>query len=102
MEISRIDRQYVDIDVTATRRDGTPAALTGVDVALLPVRVSPTSATTWTPAAYANGTATVLVAGPEAGGSGAIVVPLAGADLWVRVTDQPEVDAAKITRISVS
>lgn len=101
MDISRIERQYVDIDITATRRDGSPATLTGVDVALLPVRMPPTAATTWTAAAYANGTATVLVAGPDAAGSGAIIVPLGGADLWVRVTDNPEIDAAKITRINV-
>lgn len=101
MILNRIDRQYVDIPVTATLRNGAPATLTGVDVALLPRRVSPTAATTWIPAAYANGTATVLLAGPDADPAGALPVPLVGAELWIRVTDNPEVDAARVERIIV-
>jgi hypothetical protein len=101
VELSRIDRQYVDIDVAATLADGTPATLAGIDVALLPPRVSPTATTTWAPAAYASGTATVLLAGPDASSTDALVVPLGGADLWLRAVDNPEVTARRITRVSV-
>lgn len=102
MQLSRIDRQYVDIDVVATLADGAPAILTGVDVALLAPRAAPTDATTWTAAAYADPTATVLVAGPDADATGALVVPPTGADLWLRVVDDPEVTARRVTRISVT
>lgn len=100
--LSRIDRLYRDYDVAATLRDGGPATLTGVDVALLPPRTTPTAATAWTTATYAAGTATVLLAGPDAAGLGALVVPATGADLWVRVTDTPEVDAQRVERITVA
>lgn len=102
MILNRIDKQYVEIDVTATLANGDAAPLDGVDVALLAPRHTPTAATTWTAATYAAGTATVLLAGPEANPTGALVVPSGGADLWIRVTDEPEVDAARVERVSVS
>lgn len=101
MELARIDRKYARIPVTATLASGAAATITGVDVALLPPRTTPTATTTWTAATYASGVATVLLAGPDAAGSGALVVPASGADLWIRVTDTPEVDAEKIARIAV-
>lgn len=100
--LSRIDRLYRDYDVTATLRSGGPATLTGVDVALLPPRATPTVTTQWTAATYADGVATVLLAGPDATPTGALVVPSAGADLWIRVSDSPEVDASKVERITVT
>jgi hypothetical protein len=33
--------------------------------------------------------------------AGALVVPATGGDLWARVTDTPEVDAALVDRISL-
>lgn len=101
MDLNRIEVQYVDIDVTATLRDGTPAVLAGVSVTLVAPRARPTGTTTWTPAVYADGTATVLLAGPDATASGALTVPTGGADLWILVTDNPEKDAAKVGRITV-
>lgn len=101
MILNRIDRQYVDIDVTATLRNGQPATLTAVDVALIPPRTSPTAATVWTPASYANGTATVLLAGPDASPTDALPVPAAGADMWIRITDSPEIDAARVERVII-
>lgn len=102
MELSRIDCQYVDLEVTATLRDGTAATLTGVDVAILPYRTRPTAATAWTASTYAAGVATVLISGPDAGGvPNALVVPDGGGELWVRVVDAPEVDAARVAFISV-
>lgn len=102
MNVARVDRVYVDLQVTGALRDGTPAILTGVDVALLAPRTSPTAATTWTTADYADGTATVLLAGPDADPSAALVVPAAGCDLWIRITDSPEILTANVERITVS
>jgi uncharacterized Zn-binding protein involved in type VI secretion len=102
VEISHITRKYVDIAVKATTRDGKPAILTGVDAAVLPLSGTPDAATTWTPATYAAGVATVLIAGPAAAAAGALAVPDGGGDLWLRVTDTPEVDAARVQRITVA
>lgn len=102
MELSRIERQYVDITLTATLRDGSPATIAGVDVAILGRRATPTGATVWTPTDYADGTATVLLAGPDADPDGALVVPTGERDLWVRIIDTPEVDTARIERINVT
>lgn len=100
VELTRVSRLYVEIDVAATLPGGGSATITGVDVALLPVGSGPDASTAWTPATYAAGTATVLLAGPDAGGSGALVVA-SDADLWAKVTDSPEIDAAKVTRVTV-
>lgn len=100
--MSRVDRVYRVYDITATLPDGSPVTLTGVDVALLTPRSTPTAATTWTAATYVNGVATVLLAGPAADTTGALAVPTGGADLWIRVTDNPEVTATRVERITVS
>jgi hypothetical protein len=101
VELTRIERMYVDIQVTATLAGGGPATIAGVDVALVQPRTTPTSTTTWAPASYTTGTATVLLAGPDAAGSGALVVPADGADLWIRVSDTPEIDTARVGRVSI-
>lgn len=101
LTISRIDRVYRNYTITATEADGTAAVLAGVDVALLSPRATPTASTTWTAATYAAGVATVLLAGPDGSGSGALVVPAGGADLWIRITDDPEIDAEMVERIAV-
>jgi cytoskeletal protein RodZ len=102
LSLSRVDRIYRDYTVTATNTAGGAATVTGVDVALLPPRTSPTAATTWTATTYASGVARVLLAGPDAPGSGALVVPTDGADVWLRVSDSPEVDAERIERVVVT
>lgn len=101
MQLNRIDRKYAKVTVTATDADGDPTPLTAVDVALLPVGSTPKAATAWTASTYADGVATVLLAGPDADPTNALPVPAAGADLWIRVVDIPEVDAAKVGRIAV-
>lgn len=103
LDLTRVERLYRDYTVTATLKNGNPATVTGVDVALLAPRTSPTGSTSWTAATYASGTATVLLAGPDATSNpaGALVVPSGGADLWIKVTDSPEVDAALVERINV-
>lgn len=102
LALSRIDRLYRQYTVTATLAGGGAATLTGADVALLAPRTTPTSATVWVAASYATGVATVLLAGPDADPTGALVVPEGGADVWIRVTDTPEVDAEYVERISVT
>jgi hypothetical protein len=74
------------------------APIPGADVALLPVRTGPTAATVWTPTTYANGVATITLAGPEADSTGALVVT-GDADLWMRVTEAPHVQAVEVERI---
>jgi hypothetical protein len=101
MELPRSARLNVNIPVTATDAAGDPQVLTGIDVALLPPRTTPTSATTWTAATYAAGFATVLLAGPDADDTDALAVPVAGADLWVRVVDNPEVVVVRAGRVAV-
>lgn len=101
-DLSRVDLVYREYDVTATAADGNPATLDAVAVALLPPRTTPTAATTWTAGTYTGGVLTVLLAGPDASGAGALSVPAAGADLWVKVTDTPEIDAQRIERITVT
>lgn len=101
LTLSRVDRLYRDYTVTATLRDGSPATLAGVDVALLTPRGTPDADTSWTAADYTDGIAVVLLAGPDAAGNGALVVPADGADLWLRVTDSPEVQAVRVDRVTV-
>jgi len=100
VHLNRVDRKYANLTVTATDEDDLPVTLAGVDVALIPTRSNPTGATTWTPAAAVDGKWRVLLAGPDASPSGALVVATT-ADLWVRVTDSPEVDTAFVERITV-
>lgn len=98
--LSRIDRKSRAIDVAAKFPGVT---ITGATVALLPPlgnRGGPTAATVWAAATYANGVATVLLAGPDADSTGALVVS-GTADLWVKVASTPEVDAELVERITV-
>lgn len=101
VEISRIERRFQTIPVSAADEDGNAVTLTAVDVAALPPRTRPDVDTVWQAATYADGEATVLLAGPDADPDGALAVPAAGADLWLRVTDTPEVLTAKAGRIYV-
>lgn len=101
MDLTRISRKYAKVTVTATDATGAPITVAGVDVALLPPRGKPTAATAWTAATYADGVATVLLAGPDASPADALVVPADGANLWVRVVDTPEVDATNAGPIVV-
>lgn len=99
VKMSSIDRLHIAVAVTAKLADGTPATLAGVDVAVLPRSTVPTASTAWTASSYSNGTATVLVAGPAADQTSAIALPRDGGDLWIRITDAPEVQAAFVDQI---
>lgn len=102
MQLTRIERVTARVTVTAKLADGTPATVTGVSVALLGSGAKPTVGTTWTTATFSAGVATVLLAGPDADPTAALVLPLAGADLWIRDVENPEVTATMVDHISVS
>jgi hypothetical protein len=101
VQLPRIGRKYAHLTVAVTLYDGAPATVAGVDVALLARYAAPTGATVWTAATPADGGYTVLLAGPDAPGGGALVVPAGGGDLWARITDGPEIDAARIGPVHV-
>lgn len=101
MELTRIDRKYAYLNLTATDAEGNPVVVSDVSVALLPLQSRPDAATTWTAVTQTAGRYRVLLAGPDASGVGALVVP-ATANLWARVTDTPEVDAEKLDRITIN
>lgn len=100
--LSRIDRVYGRIDVVGTLADGSPAILTGAQVAILPVRKSPNANTEWTDVVLTGRTATVLLAGPDADPDGALTIPNGDGELWIKVADNPESQAVKVGRIQVS
>jgi hypothetical protein len=102
MNLGRIERRYAQFPVTVTLADGTPVQPAGVDVALLAPNGTPTADTAWTAATFTDGAARVLLAGPDAPLEDALTVPAAGGDLWARVVDTPEVDTARVERVTVS
>jgi hypothetical protein len=99
MRISRLTRKEVDVLVSATLKAGGPATITGVDVALMEPKIVPNAGTVWLAADYESGVATVLLAGPDADDTNAIVVPEEGGDLWIRVAFGSEVEVARVERI---
>lgn len=102
LSMSRIDLRDAEFDVSVTDLGGTPVTPAAVDVAILPSRTRPTAATTWTSGDYTAGTVTVLLAGPDADPTGALVVPATGGDLWVKVTDYPEIWAMQAARVTIT
>lgn len=102
MQLSRVDKVYAHITVTASLADGSPTTLTGVDVAVLAPQATPSASTAWTASTFAAGVAVVLIAGPDADPTGAMVIPAVGADLWVRAIDAPETTTALAGRITVA
>ena len=101
MEMSPVDRLYARITLSGHRDDGSPAVFNEVDVAVVPIRAQPDASTVWKAAEVDGGVARVLVAGPHVDSGGALVVPAAGGDLWVRITDGLEVQALKADRITI-
>jgi hypothetical protein len=101
VDLPRIGKKYVHIPATATLADGSPATLTGMDVAFLEPEEKPVGATVWEAADYADGEGVILVAGPDADPTGALQVLSKEVDVWIRITDSPEVDAKKVGRITI-
>lgn len=98
--LSRVDRLVREWDATATNPDGSPATITGVALALLPIRTNPDAGTTWITVPFAGGKVTAILAGPDANPTGALVIP-ASCDLWLRVTYANGVDAERLERVTV-
>lgn len=98
--IDRLPRTYDLAAIMAAAQRPVPENVTGVEVALLPPRSGPTAATVWTSVDYASGSFTVILAGPDADSADALAVP-ASADLWMKITGAPLVEAVKIERITV-
>ncbi len=101
MEFTRLTKKYVAVDVTATSWEGLPETLTGVQAAITDRAATPTALTTWTDCLWNDPTARVLVAGPDADPSGALVLADDGGRLWLRIVDTPEVDlySAAVIRV---
>jgi hypothetical protein len=104
---TRITELYVTFPVSPTNAAGDPVTITGVDCALLSYRAKgPDAATVWVGATWDDVTqkATVLISGPDASppeGTLQLADGSGGGDLWARVTDSPEVNAAFVARIDL-
>lgn len=106
---TRITVLQLEFDVTATEANDDPATIAGVDCAILPHRTGPSSTTTWKaatwmpPAGGTPGFARLIIAGPDATdpGSSGFRLPAEGADLWARVTDNPEVHPWKVVQLDM-
>jgi hypothetical protein len=103
MDISAIERVNARITIATKLADGSRSIPDSVSLALLPLYHVPTAATLWfAPLSYSGGVAIKPVAGPSADPTGALVVPPAGADLWVRwMGGDGEVVIAKADRITI-
>lgn len=110
MQWTRVTEQFVDFPVTATDASGNPVTITGVQCALLAYRSKgPDASTTWVDATWTPGvngqpgTASVLVAGPDAPSPGATGLQMGstGADLWALVVDNPERVPAFVVRLDL-
>jgi hypothetical protein len=99
LTLGLLDRQHWAIDVAALY-GSLPTGATGYSVTLVPKRSVPTSGNVWTPTTYANGTATILLAGPNADPTGALVVT-GDADLWILPVGGTDVREMKVGRIAV-
>lgn len=100
--ISPISRVYRTYSGTFTDEDGQPVIVAAVDVAALPRHAPLTSATAWTSATVTDGELRLLLAGPLADPADALAVSHGGSDVYVRVTDNPEVDAVLLETVLVS
>lgn len=79
-----------------------PLPLTSVDLAFLAAG-RPNKDTVWSPYSVSGGEVALVLAGPEVVSppADAVVIPAGGADLWIRLQDNPEVDVIKVERIVV-
>lgn len=101
MQISAIDRQYVHITTSITLHDGTPASVSSLEGAIVRTGTTPGASQAWVTATALAGKWRLMLAGPYADSTGALVVPFVGGDLWVRVVDNPEILAKFAAHIDV-
>jgi hypothetical protein len=103
--LPKIAAKFADITVNATLSTGVPTTVAGVSVAVVPAGTTPTATTVWVAARWVAPVATVLLVGPLAVVASpptyALTVPAFGGDLWARITDTPEVDAALVDHIEL-
>jgi hypothetical protein len=103
--LPRVAAKFADITVTATLANGGAATVTGVSVAIVPPGAKPTASTVWVAARWVAPVAQVLLIGPlctpTSPPSYSLTVPAIGGDLWARVVDNPEVDAALVDHIEL-
>jgi hypothetical protein len=90
-QLYRNAREWFSWPITATDSNGDPVTLTEVDIAIVPAGATPRSATTYTTVPVTGGCARRLLAGPDAAGSGAAVLPVGTSRPWFRITSGPEV-----------
>jgi hypothetical protein len=99
MDLPRIGKKLVDLDLTVTLRTGAPATVASVDVGMAPPGGASDSVV-WGPTATVTaGTATFAMVGPDAPDLSTGLVVLTNGDLWARITDAPEIDAARIEHV---
>lgn len=99
MDLPRIGIKLVDLTLTVLLRTGAAATVASIDVGLAPPGGDSSAVTGWMTVAVTGGKATFALAGPNAPASAEALVALASSDLWARVTDTPEVDAARIAHV---
>ncbi len=103
MKLNRAARKYVDIPVQVKLRNGKVVSVATIDVAILAPGTSPVLSTVWTTVPVTANRATILLLGPEAVVvPGGFMIPLAGADVWIRIIDAVEIDPVKVEHVSVS
>lgn len=104
-KLPRIAAKFADITATAFKADGTTTTISGVEVAIVPSGSAPTAATVWVAANHAAPVWQVLLIGPLASPASppsySLNVPATGGDLWARITDSPEIDAALADHIEL-
>ena len=99
MNLGHVEVVYCTLALTATV-DGSPVDV-GWSVAIVPPRTQPDTTTVWTPVDYADGVATLLLAGPEATAPTGAIQVTADSDLYVMPTGAPpEVLPVLVERIT--
>jgi hypothetical protein len=105
LRLPKVAAKFADITVTALLANGNTATITGVDVAIVPPGTKPDATTVWVAANWVTPLAQVLLIGPLCTPTSPppykLTVPAIGGDLWGRVTDNPEVDAALVDHIEL-
>lgn len=99
MDLPRIGKKLVDLDLAITLRTGAAGTVASVDVGLAPAGGGSETVTGWLTVAVVAGKATFALVGPSAPDLTTGLVALRDSDLWARITDAPEVDAARIDHI---
>lgn len=103
--LPKVTTKLAHITPTITLYDGTPASASGMDVAIIPPGTTPTALTTWVAALWDGTKGVVLLIGPAATVASPpsyhLNIPATGGDLWARILDNPETDAALIDHIEL-